>query len=105
MVAESFVEYGIAFWDWTGGGTDFGNGQPNRGFAKHSGRWNCLFVDGHVKTMLPSATGSPMNMWGSFNNNTAADGTGCGTGIMDINCDVTPTNVQTELANLDRLSQ
>ena len=105
MMTESFVEFGIGYYDWTGGGTDFGNGQPNRGFAKHTGRWNCLFCDGHVKSLLPTQTGSPINMWGNFNDNNATDGPGCGTGDMNINCDFTPTNVQNELANLQKLSQ
>ena len=29
----------------------------------HGGRNNYLFDDGHVKTMLPSATVTPLNMW------------------------------------------
>jgi len=33
----------------------------------HGGRTNFLFCDGHVKTMKPSATGSPANMWNGNN--------------------------------------
>ena len=29
----------------------------------HSSRSNYLFCDGHVKTMIPTATGTPINMW------------------------------------------
>ena len=29
----------------------------------HSSRSNYLFCDGHVKTMIPTSTGSPINMW------------------------------------------
>ena len=35
----------------------------------HTGRTNYLFCDGHVKTMIPTATGSPINMW-NINNTT-----------------------------------
>ena len=33
------------------------------GFKGHLNTCNWLFVDGHVKTMKPSATGTPINMW------------------------------------------
>ena len=29
----------------------------------HTNRSNYLFCDGHVKTMIPTATGTPINMW------------------------------------------
>ncbi len=32
-------------------------------FAGHLGQVNFLFVDGHVKSMKPLATGTPVNMW------------------------------------------
>lgn len=32
-------------------------------FAGHSGMANWLFVDGHVKALKPSRTGTPVNMW------------------------------------------
>jgi prepilin-type N-terminal cleavage/methylation domain-containing protein/prepilin-type processing-associated H-X9-DG protein len=32
-------------------------------FAGHLGTVNFLFVDGHVKALKPSATGTPVNMW------------------------------------------
>jgi len=35
----------------------------------HSSRSNYLFCDGHVKTMIPTSTGSPINMW-NVNNTT-----------------------------------
>jgi prepilin-type N-terminal cleavage/methylation domain-containing protein/prepilin-type processing-associated H-X9-DG protein len=39
------------------------------GWAGHNGMWNVLFVDGHVKSMKPSATATPYNMW-EYNNDT-----------------------------------
>ena len=39
----------------------------------HSGRTNYLFCDGHVKTMIPTATGAPINMWNVTNTTNAGD--------------------------------
>ena len=39
----------------------------NLGYAGHNGSANYLFCDGHVKTMKPTATASPLNMWGGTN--------------------------------------
>ena len=103
LMSETFQEYGYAYWDWTGDPTNgFGNGigPGGRGFAPHTGRWNCLFCDGHVKSLLPTDTATPINMWGSFQTNTAADGPSCGTGLMDINCDTSPKEAISALANL-----
>ena len=101
LVAETQGEIGIAYYDWDNG-TNFGNGPgTGRGFAPHGGRWNCLFVDGHVKTLLPSATGAPLNMWGNFSN-TAADGGSCGTGSMNVNCDAPSSQLSAVLSVLDQ---
>ncbi len=103
LMAESVAEYGTAYYDWSNNDS-FGNGTTGtvqRGFAPHTGRMNCLFIDGHVKSLLPTATANATtNMWGSFNTNTTADGPGCGTGVMDINCDVAPTGVIAALGTL-----
>ena len=55
------------------------------GFAGHLGTWNCLFADGHVKAYRPTQTITPVNMWGRFNDNTAAQGPDCASG-RNINC-------------------
>ncbi len=47
--------------DW-----DEGTRYRDWGFAGHQGMSNYLFVDGHVKTMKPTATAAPFNMWGWF---------------------------------------
>ena len=41
----------------------------------HSGRSNYLFCDGHVKTLIPTATGTPINMWNVDNTTNAGDAT------------------------------
>ena len=60
--------YGMMYADWTPGGA--GNNMADCAFAGHMGTMNCLFVDGHVKSMKPLATGTPVNMWGTMNDNT-----------------------------------
>lgn len=44
-------------------------------FAGHLGAVNYLFADGHVKSMKPTATGSPVNMWNIEDNTADADPT------------------------------
>lgn len=43
-------------------------------YAGHLGTMNCLFVDGHVKALRPSAQAEPFNMWGDFGNPNGANG-------------------------------
>lgn len=38
-------------------------GRPWTFFAGHLGTMNCLFFDGHVKSLRPATTGRPYNMW------------------------------------------
>ncbi len=104
LLSESIAEYGYAYWDWDAVDS-FGNGPGTyRGAPRHTGRWNCLFIDGHVKALLPSDTGNAkVNMWGSFRQNTTADGPGCQNTNMDINCDVTPPIQTQSLARLQGL--
>jgi prepilin-type N-terminal cleavage/methylation domain-containing protein/prepilin-type processing-associated H-X9-DG protein len=40
----------------------------------HLGTANFLFADGHVKSMRPVATGTPINMWNISNTTTPTDG-------------------------------
>ena len=106
LVGESFGEYGLAFYDWTGDPTNgFGDGSSYRGFVNHGGRWNCLFIDGHVKTLLPSATATPLNMWGNFQTNVLADGPGCGGGTMNVNCDKAPAALISQMQKLDKTAR
>jgi len=39
----------------------------------HSSRSNYLFCDGHVKTMIPTSTGTPINMWNATNTTNVGD--------------------------------
>ena len=108
LVTDTAGEYGMAFWDWLGGGAGSGFATNSRGFIPHSDRWNCLFIDGHVKTLTPVQTASPINMWGGFKTNQASDGPNCDTQtVMNINCDAAPADgsLQKNLAALTQISQ
>lgn len=88
-----------AYWNWTTEWEDYG-------YAGHLGTSNYLFFDGHVKALKPLATVSPINMYGQFNGNVAADGRGCQAysntiGTEAINCDVTPAAIVTAVGALN----
>jgi prepilin-type N-terminal cleavage/methylation domain-containing protein/prepilin-type processing-associated H-X9-DG protein len=49
---------------------------PNAGdmkFTNHLGMTNFLFADGHAKSMKPTATGTPLNMWNVDNTTAPGD--------------------------------
>jgi hypothetical protein len=93
MAETTSTKGGFAWKDW-GSSTNFGLWK-SWGFAKHLSTWNCLFGDGHVKTMKPTATITPINMWGRFDANVITDGPDCSfssyTLGWNINCDA-PTD-------------
>ena len=65
MMSENLNDnYGMVYVDWL----TAASAAPV--FAGHLGTMNCLFADGHVKSLRPTATGSPVNMWGTMNDNT-----------------------------------
>jgi prepilin-type N-terminal cleavage/methylation domain-containing protein/prepilin-type processing-associated H-X9-DG protein len=93
IIGESFYEWQMMYDDWSVAGN---NGWKDM-FAGHLGTTNCLFVDGHVKSMRPTAMGTPVNMWGTMKDNS---GDNCSTGgstgkgspgldayVQGINCD------------------
>lgn len=73
-------------WEWNDYGAPWAG--PNQfrdgGFAGHLNTAVYLFGDGHVKSMRPTGTATPVSMWGS--QSTPADPTKCSGS--DINCDV-----------------
>ncbi len=70
-------------------------------FAGHLGTMNCLFVDGHVKSMRPLATVTPLNMWG-----TMADNKGGPTDTPGGDCDTsTQHTMESGGINCDAVSQ
>jgi len=89
MIAEtkSFSDMAGPWWS---GSSDF---DQNAGYVPHMGRMNVTFADGHAKALKPTQTMVPINMWGRFVDQTAADGPGCAgppTGVppyLDANCD------------------
>ena len=59
---------GLGWEDWDGTN---GYSYHTDSRANHNGRFNCLFCDGHVKSLHPTdtaGTGTSPNMWGCFNN-------------------------------------
>lgn len=98
--AEDFGDYGSPWWTTT-------QASPTDadiygvGFAGHTGRMNVIFSDGHVKSLRPSQTITPLNEWGAFEDNTAADGPNCTD--RDINCDAPAPAASTNLAKLDTI--
>ena len=79
---------GYVYSDWvTAANTQI----QNIGFSGHLGTANFLFVDGHVKSLRPTKTATPLNMWGSMQDTVsfggdcnAGNGGNAGNGI---NCD------------------
>ena len=58
-------------------------------FPGHSGMFNILFADGHVKSMLPTLTETPVNMWGAGSDSTGT----CNDGSIDrLNCEIPSPN-------------
>ena len=76
------------------------------GYAGHLGTWNVLYVDGHVKSLIPTKTMTPVNQWGVFNGQPAGADPSCAGDWNDlsnwINCD---TPVPAVLNNLNKLQQ
>lgn len=110
MVSESVRPYGDSFLpmanpDW---GTTSPDAWYREVFAGHLGTMNCLYVDGHVKSMRPTATMTPVNQWGKFDAQNNANSAGCDNSVSRtewINCeDVDPTSL-TNLAILAKKYQ
>ncbi|HZP84253.1 MAG TPA: prepilin-type N-terminal cleavage/methylation domain-containing protein [Chthonomonadaceae bacterium] len=85
--------------DWWGDGNHFWRDFT---FAGHTQTFNLAFVDGHAKNMRPTATVSPVNMWGHFDDNTDAQGTGCGE-FANVNCDAPSPQALADLKLLEDL--
>jgi prepilin-type N-terminal cleavage/methylation domain-containing protein/prepilin-type processing-associated H-X9-DG protein len=90
-----------AYWSWGSTGDPYEFYFDNFGFAGHLGTANYVFLDGHVKALKPSATVSPINMYGQFKGNTWSDGAGCGNYFGEqggLNCDKTPSDIAAHVA-------
>ncbi len=70
------------------------------GFKGHLRTGNFLFADGHVKALRPVATLLPLNRWGSFANQTEADGVGCSF-YSNPNCDTPDPQALIGLSDLE----
>ena len=95
VIADCTYWWGIMYSDHSNGGGNIANDV----FAGHLDTMNCLFLDGHVKSMKPTATGTPVNMWGTMDDNTGGgdcdNSTAPAKYPSGINCDqVSPGQVQ-----------
>ncbi len=109
MITEGNYPYGggagraqAPNYNWTAGGSY--DAWYRELFAGHLGTINCLYADGHVKSMRPTATMTPVNQWGYLKGMTDTNSNGCSSGDTTnwINCvDVDSTSVD----NLNLLAQ
>lgn len=72
-----------------------GNIIKDNHYAGHLGTSNYLYADGHVKSLLPTKTGTPVNQWGAQADATAPCNDFSGT--LRINCDVVESTTVTNL--------
>ncbi len=98
MIAESSYPWEVMYADWL---APTSHGARDSIFAGHLGTMNCLFVDGHVKSMRPTATASPINMWGTMFDNT---GTNCSTGGSSSGSPAPGLDAYTQGINCDQVS-
>jgi len=100
MVSEA-SGYGMGWQDWGGANPQNWAGEA---FAGHLGTFNCLYADGHVKSMRPTATITPVNQWGRFDDQTNVPNPGCDGNDRTtwMNCEVTD---QGALGGLDTLQK
>ncbi len=71
-------------------------------FAGHMDTTNYLFADGHVKSLRPTRTMTPVNMWGRFDPQSGATGPGCdGANYNDVNCEVPEPGILSKLAQAE----
>ncbi len=100
MVSEA-SGYGMGWQDW--GGAHPGNWAAEC-FAGHLGTMNCLYADGHVKSMRPTATMTPVNQWGYMDDLNDPTKSGCTSGDVGnwVNCELVS---QTAVGGLDLLAK
>ena len=102
MVIEGSTGAGSpAFWtDWNVGGSPSNpNGWRNEAWAGHMGQSNSLYIDGHVKSMRPTAwMGNGFNQLGWFSNQPYP-----GHDSEFLNIDAVPDSVTDLLAELENM--
>ena len=72
-----------------------------RGFAGHLGTMNTLYADGHVKSMRPVATTTPLNQWGRTAWSTGAGACASSVARDWINCDEADATFTGNLGELE----
>ena len=87
---------GMGWRDWDGTNPNYSF--QNDGRNSHTGMWECLLCDGHVKSLRPVQTVAEPNMWGCFNNPVLSTTypTACAGGdVNGNNASSTPNNLAT----------
>lgn len=97
------AEDGLMWSDWgNSGSTAF----KDTAFAGHLGTMNCLYFDGHVKSLRPTATvAGGYSQWGYFGSTGGSPGpfAGCSNGsTVAINCNDVPAGAVTALGLLEK---
>jgi len=88
----AWTDFAANWWNGSGNAGNFDNG-----WAGHLGMGNYLFADGHVKSLRPTATVRPFNMWGYMNGSTV-----CPTSPYNPNCDVPEPDL---IAGMERIER
>lgn len=106
VVSESgydWNDYGAPWWNATHWQDAGGKGS----FKGHLGTGNYLFADGHVKSLKPTATMTPFNMWGNLNGGISGGNNTCNDdwNPNGINCDTPEPAALNGLVELQKLWQ
>ena len=106
MVSESgynWNDYGAPWWT----NTEWQDAGAKGYFHGHLGQGNYLFADGHVKSLKPTATMTPFNMWGNINGGIDGGDGKCNNdwNPNGINCDTPEPPALAGLAELQKLWQ
>jgi prepilin-type N-terminal cleavage/methylation domain-containing protein/prepilin-type processing-associated H-X9-DG protein len=88
-------------WDWTILTPGWAPNLADRGFAGHLGTMVVAYADGHVKSMRPTQTATPVNQWGRGVWNSSG---ACASFINEnmINCSNVDADVSNFMAALDK---
>jgi prepilin-type N-terminal cleavage/methylation domain-containing protein/prepilin-type processing-associated H-X9-DG protein len=75
----------------------------SRLFGRHLQTFNVLYADGHVKSLRPVRTATPVNQWGRHNDNSNTD---CpdNSDTGRINCDAVSNQIRNGMQELETLS-
>lgn len=103
---KAFLDPDIGTWWWTY--SENPTMWRDLAFAGHNGSFNCVFADGHAKSLKPTATDSTFNMWGAFDDQDGQGIPNCDTwsgSSFNPNCDVPSAGAEQGLKLLEDFYQ